>query len=377
VWFQNRRAKWRKYDKPNGANAPTSGSPPPASASSQSTHHTPTSCPTGTTTSGYFGYDLPINDSSRTHCVNGLSLPTSLSSTSMAASNAAIASAHASAGLGNLAALPNSLASHQMQALSGNSFGLSHFGANLNEYQVLLQNRLMAAGFPPLFNPSLMTTGTAAATASNASTVATLAPSSAALPHSPTAHANGNSHHGSNNLLQTLQSLYAAQQTAAIQSNSSLPPQTSSALVASGPSPVATTPKSSGSTNFANYHREVNHDKISNRSTTGRACADNSNELKANRLKESMFDTMSSNCHDRPTPSPPNRPAKVARTCESPFEPEAASSAAFNRRKGKEINGRHSESKENKSVERKTKKAKDKSPEVTEEPLNVDEPIVD
>lgn len=311
---------------------------------------------TATPTSNYFGYD-----SAMSHCVN--------------ASVASSSSLHPNQSIGALSTLPGNISSHPMS-----TFGLSQFGANLNEYQVLLQNRLMAAGFPPLFNP-----------ASVASTLASsLTPSTqAAIIMSNGSGSGTSASNVNNNLLQTLQSLYAAQQNVAVQSAAqpnSHPIQTAALAThqpatppaphasfkvngssLSGPTPVTTsvttlsTIKSSGSTNFANYHREVNHDKMS----------------KLNRCSPS---------------SPPTRPTKVARTGnESSIKIETTCSPSLssleNRRKSaKESNGKPSQSeasKENKSSERKTsKKTKEKSLDSTSDNsnhhlVNVDEPVVD
>ena len=199
--------------------------------------------------SPFFNYDLlqPTNSHLLHNSMNPHSasnnLPTSLpNSTSAASLNvnsiAAAATAAAQLALANNAALPG---------MAGNGLpGLPSLNS-LNQYQqALLQNRLLAAGFPPMFPSPNSLNPPNCPPLHQSHGIANLPVDSSSMNHQASQNSNEVNQNGS--LLATLQSLYAAQ--------AALPVATTAAVANSLTSPTTTT--TTKTTNFTNYHKEVN-----------------------------------------------------------------------------------------------------------------------
>ena len=195
------------------------------------------------------------NSLATNHSTN--SLPTSLPNLTNQSSNqvnsiAACAAAAAQIALNNQ--LNNQLNNAGLPLNPSNTNnGLPNLPAlsSLN-YQALLQNRLLAAGFPPMFpSPNNLNTSNLNASLQQQQSAlqqpttgigTNLPVDSAASINSATQNSNELNQNGS--LLATLQSLYAAQSKVPI----SLPTTTNS----------VSSPTVTKSTNFSNYHKEVN-----------------------------------------------------------------------------------------------------------------------
>lgn len=230
-------------------------SPTPMSNSEQLTQMNHQSIPglpshplAGQNGSPFFNYDLlqPTNshllhNSMNPHSVSN-NLPTSLPNSTSASLNvnsiAAAATAAAQLALANNAALPG-MANNGLPGLPSLN--------SLNQYQqALLQNRLLAAGFPPMFpSPNSLNPANCPplhqSLHSNTTSISNLPVDSPSMNPSQNSTANEVNQNGS--LLATLQSLYAAQ--------AALPSTTAANSLTS---PTTTTK----STNFTNYHKEVN-----------------------------------------------------------------------------------------------------------------------
>ena len=198
--------------------------------------------------SPFFNYDLLqsnnshlLHNSMNPHS-SGNSLPTSLPNSTGASLNvnsiAAAATAAAQLALANNAALPG---------IGNNGLpGLPSLNS-LNQYQqALLQNRLLAAGFPPMFpSPNSLNPSNCSSLHqslhSGTTGISNLPVDSPSI--NPTQNSTANEVNQNGSLLATLQSLYAAQATL---------PSTTAANSLTSPTTTTKT------TNFTNYHKEVN-----------------------------------------------------------------------------------------------------------------------